>query len=178
MDVKGLIPTDNLYKFLAISGLALALYSFVVPLDMARQLERENVLNLGERKHLLLNWTQLEELASEHKKDTDNLTKRVLSLAEKNREMPAELREEFKIQLYASIKNKNELIKKKHEFKLNELAYNNKLAVYKFNKVEAKKQKLISYFAGFCGVLMTVAGFCLWYIRIQKWHDRLLKEGK
>ena len=148
MNLQNLIPTDNMYKFLAITGLVIVLYAITIPYAKIQELEKQNIVNFGERKLIILEWSQLEEIAENYKDNTDNLTSRVLRLAEKNQKIPEALANELKNKLYGTIEEKKELIQKKHLFKQKELQYNNKISLYEYNLRLTKEYLRIGYISG------------------------------
>jgi hypothetical protein len=73
MSLQDLIPTDNIYKFCAITGLIIVFYAITIPFGKIQELKKQNINNLGERELILLEWAQLEELSESYKKYTENL---------------------------------------------------------------------------------------------------------
>lgn len=176
MNLQNLIPTDNMYKFLAITGLVIAIYAITIPYAKIQELERQNIVNLGERELIILEWSQLEELSENHKDNTENLTSRVFRLAEKNKKIPEALANELKNKLYGTIEEKKELIQKKHLFKQKELQYNNKINLYDYNLKLTKSYTLIGWILGILGVFLSIFGFTLWHTRSQRHQDLIIKQ--
>lgn len=159
MNLEKLIPTDNIYKFYAITGLVIIFYAITIPFAKIQELKKENINNLGEREIILLEWAQLEELAENYKNNTENLTSRVFKIAKENKRIPESLSTELKEKLYGTIEEKKELIQKKHLFKQKELQYNNKMALYEDNLK-------VTWFYSFIGGILLILGiffFNLWF---------------
>jgi len=176
MSLQNLIPTDNMYKFFAITGLVIVIYAITIPYAKIQELKKQNIANVGERELIILEWTQLEELAENYKNNTENLTSRALKIAKKNQRIPESLSNELKDKLYETIEEKKELIQKKHLFKQKELQYNNKITLYEYNLKLTKSYTIIGLVLGILGIFLSVFGFIFWYIRCQRNQDLIMKQ--
>jgi hypothetical protein len=141
------LPTDNLYKFLALSGLFIVLFSFIFPMNRIGELEL---------KSLEIN-TQAEVLRIEIdylKTDTTIWGKKAKLDPEETVLIRKRTREaEIKA---AELKGKMEQI---------EVLRKEVLFYWKFLR--------ITYFLG---TAISLVGFCLWYILVQRPNDILLRK--
>lgn len=142
------LPTDNLYKFIALAGLALLLLLTVYPTkkiyELQLQIVREgtelSILDINEK-----NWTtDFERLKSQKNPPRAE----VLRLRDRSREMEINA---------VKLRGKNDEIK----------------AVLG----ELKKYQWAMYLGSFVGLTMMVFGFGLWYSRVQKYLDKQLRDG-
>ncbi len=169
------LPTDNLYKFLALSGVVVVLVSIFYPISRLGELRQKaielaaeiKILDL-ESKRLTVNHSQLEREVAAFEKQ--------LSAAEKEkRPTPGDIDSIEKIH--------NQL--RTRALKLE--TSNDDLQV-KLVKVSAKNDQLVQlvryveYFVNVMyggiviGVLLAWVGFGLWYVRVQRPQDLLLKQ--
>jgi len=144
------LPTDNLYKFLALAGLAIAVLSFW---------HAEG--KLSEIKYKI---ASLEGDVGLMKVYEDAL--------QKNRDS-----------IRASIKRKSvsdeemkELYKQHHEYLLKNAEFQAKTKFVLVLIEEGKRVSTLSIWIETIGVLISYIGFQLWYIRVQKPNDMLLRK--
>ena len=167
------IPTDSLYKFMAISGIILIIVPLVFMYNYYNKLLVEtynNSLEVDileiEAKHLREDVLSLEEgvndfesrvgikgnlIANENvliKIEASNLSEITKSIDTKNKELEIKL------------------IKTKNRLEINSVLRNNTKILLFLGKI-----------FGVLGSILTVAGFSLWYYKIQIYQDKILKEN-
>ncbi len=136
------IPTDNLYKFVALSGIALVLVSLIYPEQAIRDLEVRIIDSETQTRVLLAQADRLE-------KDLDILEKTP----------------DFEDQKLELIKQKND------EIRINSLkstGENQKIALY---TAHVEKVDNYATFLLWIGCAMSILGFFFWYKRVQKPAD-------
>jgi hypothetical protein len=139
-------PTDNLYKFIAISGLLIILASFVFPQilykDYAMKFaEIEGDLRVLERQMDTLNSIKDTESDDPRQKKEDDIEKNRIEI-----EFEKGLAEAFR----------------KREIRV-------ALSNY------AHRWQIFGYIGMSFGLVMMSSGFYLWYSRLQKYEDKLMK---
>ena len=140
------LPTDNLYKFLALAGIALVLLGYVVPHDKANELERR-VAEIEAQKLVFL--AELKVLD----KDT--------SRASKQKDVPAEELKDLGGRLL-------EVKRKFAEIDGAELQANTA-------KAQMEREKPLFHIFTILGALFSVLGFVLWYVVVQRPSDLITK---
>jgi predicted membrane protein len=128
-------PTDNLYKFLAIFGLIVALLSFIFPQVLIFEIESQLLQLNGEVVVL----------------DADTLTFERGSKPKMTTAEEKQLRHRI-----AEVKGKT--------------------AVIKGLATQIKNLVLLFTIGIWTGLFFMVIGFWLWYFRVQKFQDRILKD--
>jgi len=141
------LPTDNLYKFLALSGLVICLYSFIFPMKNIGELELKS-LDIK---------TQSEVLRIE----IDYLKTDTITWAEKAKLDPEE----------------TVLIRKRTR----EAAIKAAELKGRMEQIEVLRKEVLFYWkllriTYFLGTAISLAGFCLWYILVQRPNDILLRK--
>ena len=180
-------PTDNLYKFMALSGIVLILAGVIVPpvffqqtgMEYLAQLRSSDELGVQEKfvKERLDTLKSREQQASSEK---DKLQQRLDKLKPTSNSTEAD-------RLEARIKEANHEIESiadsAYELRLNlEL----KRAQFKYeetvslNRLRTSRQfVLVGWVLGLVGVFLSFVGFRRWYKRLQKFQDQLvLKEAQ
>jgi len=159
------LPTDNLYKFIAISGLLLIFLSTVLPLWLIHNMELELIETEEERDfisyelEILNNEIKLLEKQEEFLQALSSNTKRDLTKLN-NKETKDIGKAEQK-----TIDIRKELMKSK--IKSEKLSY---------LVSEITKLKLVIFIGNFIGIMFTSYGFSLWYRRLQKYQDEIIKN--
>ncbi len=153
------LPTDNLYKFLAITGLILILISVIYPEMETHEIDRmlketktelnilkreEEYLNLERR--LLLEDNQAQTNTRSIQKSED-INRRRLELERKLMEI-----EKKRIQMFGQIDQITLLI-------------NRLRLIFRFSTVGL-----------ILGIILTIAGFYFWYIKVQRYQDMMIKK--
>ncbi len=159
-------PTDNLYKFLAIFGLIVMALSLYTPLQRLETLERNNMQRSIMYKPIIekakaldgIARTELECAIHEAGEDIGNDNASV--------DNPCVRAERAKI---GAITAKKDL----------------EVSVEKVTSLEAEHAFLLSQYqlyrtlgvvAGLTGAVLCIAGFWLWYIRLQRYLDIAARE--
>ena len=167
------IPTDSLYKFMALSGLAIVVTFIVFPGQKLLEIEKQSVQIQGEYKISCLEFDERtkesQKIISDQKKllaeydrifDSHDLSaatkKRVDTVGEKLNNEADRVHEKLV---------QTEILKIKTDSKLNEL---------KANGVYFRNTLRILAIGSVLGGVMTIFGFILWYTKIQVLQDRLL----
>ncbi len=174
------LPTDNLYKFLALSGLAIVLFSLVFPIIQISEI-RLKIIEIE---------TQMEVLEM----DTGNVENDLIeALVNKGNLSPQEkgqfrnyLIELFKKNAVKDWNEQSEPILRPEEqapfrSRLNELR--KKIAELKGQRrkfillfSELRNYRWMLFIGGSLGIVMSSLGFCLWYLIVQKPNDILLRK--
>jgi len=158
------IPTDNLYKFLAITGLILCLVSIFYPTIEGDKIDREIIqletntnIYLRESEHL-----NREQDFFEEKLDDAKLAAKSKTLSKQGRDsISRELLEIDRKVLELRIKAAEQQGYAKQILRLNSrLRLMNKCANYGFNS----------------GVVLMFLGFILWYLQVQRYQDLIMKN--
>jgi hypothetical protein len=163
------LPTDNLYKFMAISGLFVFILSMFYPVYREIELKHRWIILSGEMRVLQLeydNWEWLQKHA-----DISILTPsdpNILKLP-KNEKAVAQFKE-FQKKLDV------------HKSELRELLqYRKALANLESQQKqldtlesEIKMYKWFCWVGVICGIVLILLGFKLWYSRVQRFQDILL----
>jgi Ca2+/Na+ antiporter len=159
-------PTDNLYKFIAISGILLVLYNLIFTSQF--------LINNHVQAQKISNELDIVEIEQNHlHEDILYLKKKVSILSEnlekKSVEESSEELKEFST-LNAKLKTKNREI----EIKIKEMENKNKLLKdrVKFGIFLI----IIGLITFIVGIYLTYRGFYLWYHRLQKYQDTLIKK--
>lgn len=140
-------PTDNLYKFIAVAGLALALLSYWIFVRATARI-RENIDELeidmapaqSRRERLRREISRIETLANPNQEDIATLEGMLQDLEE----------------LMTVLSAKSTILNRKHQ-QLRELA--------------------VTVLVGFAvGIGVSSSGFLLWYHRWQRYQDQLIRQ--
>lgn len=187
------LPTDNLYKFMALSGVVLFFLSFL-PIFHAHKLDLESIDIIGElhatvqqQKFLKNKQNELLEKAKSIIKNTDKLK---TEMPTKESLYDKERYERFKKSLEMKMDKLDEaaddvsvLKEESHQFL--ELVHKYNLAVI---EVETKSKKhiylrrmiiferSIGAFCTFSGIVLALMGFWLWYKKLQTFQDIIVKK--
>jgi hypothetical protein len=153
------LPTDNLYKFVALAGLTLALFSFVFPKVQEHNLSRvlwETKIDIdvaGEQLRYIDEQTSTLEIKRQeaHRKNTS------LKPVKDDELRILDLQHSLRIQ-QAQAKNKTKL--------LGDLTR------------ELEEVRLFSKIGIALGLVLTGFGFFLWYVKLQRYQDEFWKNRK
>ena len=147
MDISN-IPTVNLYKFAAIFGLVILLSSGGYAYIKYSAIENQKITFGVESKLLSAQVLNLKEEAAQAR--TDSKTGKYIDVDSLNKKLNTI--EESRIKL---------------DGKMDHLMY-----------LEAEKKFLfmVGGIFVFIGMSLMIGGFVLWYLRIQKWQDKALKD--
>jgi hypothetical protein len=141
------LPTDNLYKFVALSGLALILVSLTYPTGKVIELELGAVEVKSQQEKLNIEKSEIDRLLAVLEKANDPKPQEVTALRE----------------LHTQSKLKTiELTKSVEVIQI---------------KLNWAKHYLIAAMLGFAiGVLLAFVGFRFWYLRVQRPNDIDLRK--
>lgn len=142
------LPTDNLYKFIALVGVVVLLVASYFPIIKARELKLAMIEIEGK--------TRILEIEVQHLPDRTKQLKSNETIGDCNRE-------ELVDKAY-KLKMKNE------ELKTN----SKKLEVIGIDYEIIRKIQTAGMVLGF---ILSAFGFFLWYFRIQKYQDKQLKKN-
>jgi hypothetical protein len=141
-------PTDNLYKFLALSGVLLVIFTLYLPFSMMNELR------------LMIDLLQPEASSLEAKVDFWNEDKEILEAR----------------QSIASDEEKEDLEQRKRILETRIAFANAKMeAINRLGKQMMVYEKYIKVFAVF-GWCLVFLGFGLWYSKLQKFEDKKIKR--
>jgi hypothetical protein len=168
------LPTDNLYKFMALVGVIVLLSSFVFPSYHMFEIERQQVIARAEfevlkAKNDLLNSESAElDLEREHLKLDMERAKKGKASQESSKEI--ESRSQNLRDRYAEIRAKR-----------HDILANSALIGGKLEEIERLLKWMGHYIVamavgGLVGVLLISSGFRLWYDRVQVYQDALLRK--
>ena len=142
------LPTDNLYKFLALAGLALLLFSFWYTDVKTSELSFKIAEGKGEMAVLKV---YIDELPKEIN-STEVVTK------------PKSVNDE----------NSKELSKQRHEYLIKDAQLKAKVEILTVLLEDIEFHHKVFAVGAFIGGFMSYFGFLLWYRRVQKPNDMLL----
>lgn len=178
------VPTDNLYKFMALAGLVIVVLSIVLPASKISEIERLSV-EIDSDILLLEAETQWyredsEKLANEWKKKQD-IVERGLNRVEslERGEQKSELdtlrakNEKFMMEIndsYQTLMERGRQAQRKH------LAIKGKIMAKNQLLGEAVFYDRFMLFGSFFGLIIASSGFVFWYARVQKIIDEELKQ--
>ncbi|HLG35875.1 MAG TPA: ATP-dependent Clp protease proteolytic subunit [Bacteroidia bacterium] len=157
------LPTDNLYKFIALSGLALMIVFVLYPIKRWSEANIEMAKIRGDtvmifRKAWLINNERTELSKMETKLNDELKTNRLL--------------------LEEVLKAKNSLKEKDYDFKISAAEVQAKLLLLDEQDRQKDIMLNISIAGGLVGIALAIIGFILWYVRVQKPIDQQLKSFK
>lgn len=159
------LPTDNLYKFIAISGLILIFLSTVLPAWTIHNMQLEQIEIEGEIDLNIFKTKLLEEETKRMQKLDEYLESlsptRYRKLMKSEDKLSKEL--ERTRETIMDLQNKNMQINIK-----------NKKVKYFVDKIT--QMKLVFIIGNFIGTMFTYYGFSLWYRRLQKYQDQIIKN--
>jgi len=142
------LPTDNLYKFVALVGVVILIGASYFPIVKAREYQLSMVKLEGQLRLLNLELEYLKEKATHLKSDQDNTGH-----------------------------NRTELIYEAHQLKMKHEKLKTKseeLRVLELDYVFFSSMQRIGMLMG---ILTGILGFSLWYFKIQRYQDRQLKKN-
>lgn len=174
------LPTDNLYKFLALSGLVIALFSSIFPSMRISEIKQKSIEVETQIELLGIDTGYLETdiidtLVSKGNlspKDKEHFRKYLFNLLKKNdvKEWDEESEPILSLKEQAPFRSRlNELRKKIAEVKGQRKKY-----IALLNEVKSYHWMLL--IGGLFGLVMSSLGFWLWYLLVQKPNDILLRK--
>ena len=148
------LPTDNLYKFIALSGLVLLVTAIVVPVKIQDEIDKDFArLVLIQQVKIDLAVLEWNQAGSPPKTLTTE------EAIEKWRSSQKEKKEELQSRL-----RKLEVSGADAEFEY-------------YSAIRVRKRwRRIAYCIGAIGILLMCIGFRLWYVRLQKYQDKIIRR--
>lgn len=148
------LPTDNLYKFIALSGLLIVLVSFFIPICIMHQVNMQRFDIEADVN-----------VAIEESRRLENKTN-LLRQSMKDKSITKE---------EARLKN-DEFDKISEKNTMNGIRLKSQLNKLKFTIEEIKDLKWLVLIGCGLGVVIAWAGFLLWYKRLQKYQDIIIRN--
>jgi len=141
-------PTDNLYKFLAISGLMIFCFFVIWPELQTYKLEQRKIEILGEQEVI--------------KHEIDYI----------NQDLDRIKQGEITFEKFFPI------LKQSREIAIKTAQISTKSKLLELTNARLKKITFFTPIGIALGLIMTLNGFALWYFKIQIWQDKAIrKEG-
>ena len=173
------IPSDNLYKFIALASLITLILLVYVSKKTQSELSDEEIKYIGELKITIIKSNKL-----------GNQLKSLVDLRSKQHNQLEQLLSELKTGKYQNVKSKNSEIEKL-ENKISSMSEKIDLDQKELDILEVQNEttsgllknkriligiidNVILYSSGLLLLLMSL-GFYLWYVRVQKYQDKILK---
>lgn len=184
------LPTDNLYKFIAIAGLVLIIFSLwylnetsnVVLRDSQEYKNKFKLLSI-EQKHLMSDLTCLKEIINEKKEavhDSIQETKfdesKDTSDASPYINLWARLQSNKDTDLISITQSFSELIIKQRELEKIEIELEDYESRYDNSLIQWKTYKVLFWVILLDGIFLMFLGFFLWFKKHQQYQDFLLKD--
>ncbi len=187
------LPTDNLYKFMALSGIILVAIS-LLPFLHAHELRLEIIRLEGDVSILRqqVDWTIIDMNELQH--ESQSLKQRVEKLKERALERDsATTTEKSASEIREEVEEIGEDLQDtvderlKIEYRLAEIGeINQKYAIanlqletrnkeLKYLNAELSREFYVGMCFCGCGIFMSYMGFRLWYKKLQVWQDRIIQ---
>jgi cell division protein FtsB len=175
------LPTDNLYKFYAISGLVIILFTFSFGVISLNNFDESNYKIVNSLAILKVEIKHIKEDTKFLKNETDKLEKETeqYTISKKNEYNKAKrLKNEifFENRKTEKLIKLNELLKfkrRKHELKIAEISSKNKELKGQLNGLNGFT--FIGGFLLFSGICLSFIGFKKWKTKVQNLIDRKLE---
>ena len=172
-------PSDSLYKFTAIGGLILVVFSLYVPWKMSSDLLITMLdIELASRKwrleakYLDRDMEEIKELQQENERDFDELDK----ILTKSKAFSASQMKGFREREADALRRLKQIEGKRRELELILLQSNNTVSKVKVLSSDASKLNWISWLTLWAGATLMVFGFSNWYFKFQVFQDRIIKS--
>ncbi|MEK0337966.1 MAG: hypothetical protein QQN41_11090, partial [Nitrosopumilus sp.] len=179
------LPTDNLYKFMALSGIMLMLLVFI-PVYRVHSLTTEAMEITGEIAVIGIEADYLKEKVSYLKDEKDELVAKSKKLLIESEAIDSE-----KVQSEDNMSEHRELIEKglaeiyqkgmlileltnEQEILLAESNNKNEIVIYKYKIND--RMLLLARIIACGGIALAAYGFILWYRKLQRYQDRIVKN--
>ncbi len=166
------LPTDNLYKFLAIAGLIIVGFSMYYTETLLRTLERDNI---DIATDLAVGKAEMEFWQS-RKEKLENITKNSIA-QQQSRHKPDsnKLKLPYSAQELKNIEDETEQLKR--DLKITDAKILGKLQKTKQLTSQFKETFFFVKILIVIGLILTTLGFLLWYLKVQMLLDRKLKNA-
>ena len=163
------LPTDNLYKFVALSGVVMVLVS--IYLAYTKTLEVNLAANDADEQNDILN-LEMETIQGELKKLND--FREVISKKTKSENLD-DKREAIELVELVDFDDRIESLKiLRKEFRISSARFISNERRFKEQLDIAAKLRMVCLFTGGIGAVMAFFGFIFWYRRVQKPLDKIL----
>lgn len=182
MDFKPPLPTDNLYKFMALFGVTLIALSFFAYYQYHQQFLRLRELALIEeyKNKSFAKWKESRQKEVSEFQAFSNKLNRTKEEYEKN---PVDYISEMQ-QILAQVQNQLDKMQEYRDRveKENSDFLNDKSQLIIEAKVIAddllykKSLKQVSDVLATLGIVLIITGFSLWYYKLQLYQDRIIKK--
>jgi hypothetical protein len=156
------IPTDNFYKFFAISGVIIVIFSFAYPWTLIRDIRPKQIEVMTKLEVL-----KIELIESD--KDIDVLDKEV-TVAENNLE---NLISEDVIKLR---EHTDKINRKRFEISIKKINIGGQIALIDYLREELLTAKWVMIIGVILGCILSFGGFIAWYFIVQVPSDLLLRR--
>lgn len=143
------LPTDNLYKFIALTGITLVILSIAAPYALIGDAVREQIEIYGGQEIAMIELKYIEEDIRE--------------AIEKNK---GTLPSEERLRLFKQLR----------DAKVEGEKASTRLKQFGYLRERTLHIKRWAVFGGLCGFGMSLAGFVLWYFRLQRYQDAVLRK--
>ncbi len=153
------LPTDSLYKFMAIAGLVFIVSGIYFGLNKSHEFEIKMADVSKDSQIINVKVTNLLE-------QTEELKEKVVEW-EKNRN--EKLRETYITEVKQIRQNRDQL-------EILRIELNQKLDLVKVTGFELKLARIYMYFGLFIGCLFVILGFTFWYLKVQFYLDKIIKK--
>lgn len=157
------IPTDNLYKFIALSGIIIVLLSIYIPKVKIAEVT-DKIIDAKESKLILV--VKVNNLESQVDRFKDKFGPSIKENKENNKELKVE-------NLYGELDELNDVLFLLKIERIKQKAITERIEVLENRSVEIFRWSIITLFNG---LVMAFFGFWLWYSKVQKLHDLILKS--
>ncbi len=172
-------PSDSLYKFTAIGGLILVVFSLYVPWKMSSDLEIALLdIELASRKwrleakYLDRDLEEIKEQQQERDRDSDELDK---ILTKSKKPFSASHMKMFRERDADTLRHLKQIEAKRRELELILAQSNNMVEKAKVFGSDASKLSWLSWLTFWIGANLMFFGFSNWYFKFQVFQDRIIK---
>lgn len=180
------LPTDNLYKFMALSGLLIILACFIpyyhlykLRFDLIQLVNEEERFN-AERDWIVKDLNDVQKQIDKLKERTDGLRSEITLAQKTGKKIPTDhiekvesVTNDMRVKIQPKLSELNELSRKLILTKLN-LKSRGEEKKYLLDVV--RSEILLSKICFWVGLFMACSGFILWYKRLQAPQDKLLQN--
>ena len=156
------LPTDNLYKFLALAGLLLLVFALVYPLDRLTELQLKQTKIDTEWQTLALEVSRLAEDSAGVRGEVDRLQKNPNANIQDTKGA---------LDSIATISDRL------HTLQIKQISLNGKGQEIKIVSGDIFFMRKLLVFGFLLGGILALIGFLGWYFRVQKPQDMLLRKS-
>jgi len=150
------LPTDNLYKFLAIAGLVIIVLSVVGPWSRYEQLTPKTI--------------EVETQVSTHKREIVSVESAIMRTEEELKKAKTQKEREL------LLARAEELQKQKRQLQIMISEIAGKRTLLQHLQERVALYFVVGTYSLVFGVIVSIVGFVLWYRRVQRYQDGILKQ--